>query len=283
MRKSRPKRKSNIHLQQPTTNPRDFQFMITKVAVSQICKSVGFRRSRVSALETLTLVATKYLETLVKSAASFSNAASRTQSNILDLTNALHDMSLQVGFMGASTLYDHNNNCLLKSSVLESLSDFVSSTNEIPFAKPIERAKERGSEEVNAVPESLQERGGHIPEWLPRFPDVGGTNENCDKRVNGEQSLWENSSSVLRCQIDDFEEKRCGSNNVGKLPKGRSRIKFRVNNGGGTRVGLNGISCNNVFGQSKDEEEAEPVAVCEKSVKSEEKQIIVYKRRKKRC
>lgn len=279
MRKSRSKRKSNIHLQQPTTNPRDFHFMITTVAVSQICKSVGFRRSHVSALEALTLVATKYLETLAKSAASFSDAASRTQSNILDLTNALHDMSLQLGFLGASTLYDHNNNCLLKSSVLESLSDFVSSTNEIPFAKPIERAKERESEEANAVPGGFQERGGHIPEWLPRFPDVGGANEECDKRVNGEQ-LWENSSSVLGCQIDGFEEKRSGSNNGGKLPKGRSRIKFRVNNGGGTRVGLNGISCNNVFGQSKDEEEAEPVAVCEKSVKSEEKQILVYERRK---
>ena len=144
MKKPKSKRKQNTH--QETTNPGDFPFNITKVAVSQICKSVGFRRGKVSALETLTLVATKYLEALAKSAVSFSNAASRTQSNLLDLTNALHDLSLQGGFTGASTLYD--NNCLLKSSVLEDLSGFVSSTDEIPFAKPIERAKSREKEEV---------------------------------------------------------------------------------------------------------------------------------------
>ncbi|XVF25376.1 hypothetical protein REPUB_Repub13aG0207500 [Reevesia pubescens] len=270
MKKPKSKRNSNTH--QETTNPGEFSLNITKVAVSQICKSVGFRRSQVSALETLTMVATKYLETLAKSAVSFSNAANRTQSNLLDLINALHDMSFQVGFKGASTLYDHNN-CLLKSTVLEDLSGFVSSTDEIPFAKPIERAKERETEEVKACPGNLQ-RGSHVPEWLPGFPDIV-CNEKCNKRVNGEE-LWENSSLVLGCQTDSFEEKRNVSNG-GKLAKERTRVKFRIN-GGGKRVHLNSYSCNNVFSQTKHEEaEAED----KKPVKSKVNQTLVYKRRKR--
>ncbi|XP_022715449.1 transcription initiation factor TFIID subunit 8 [Durio zibethinus] len=264
MKKSKSKKQSNT--QQEATNVEEFSFNITKIAVSQICKSVGFKRSQILALETLTLVATKYLEALAKSSVSFSNAANRTQSNLLDLTNALHDMS-QVGFRGASTLYD--NNCLLKSSVLEDLSAFVSSTAEIPFAKPIERAKEREMEKVKASTGNLQ-RGAHIPEWLPSFPDVV-SNEKCNKRVNGEE-LWENSSSVLGCQSDGFEEKR----NPGKLAKERARVKFRIN-GGGKRVQLNGYSGNNLFSQTKDEE---PEAEYKKPIKSKENQNRVYKRRK---
>ncbi|XVE88467.1 hypothetical protein DITRI_Ditri19aG0072000 [Diplodiscus trichospermus] len=244
MKKVKSKRKSNTHHE--TTNPGDFSFNITKVAVSQICKSVGFRRSQVLALETLTLVATKYLEALAKSAVSFSNAASRTQSNLLDVTNALHDISLQGGFTGASTLYD--NNCLLKSSVLEDLLGFVSSTDEMPFAKPIERPKERERQVVKASPGNLQ-RGAHVPEWLPRFPEVG-SDEKCSRRANGEE-LWEHSSLVLGCQNDGFEEKRNASNG-GKLAKERTRVRFRII-GGRKRVHLNSFSGHNEFSQAKNE------------------------------
>ncbi|OMO70433.1 hypothetical protein CCACVL1_18922 [Corchorus capsularis] len=274
------KRKSNtlqVESTKATSTPGDFSFSITKVAVSQICKSVGFRRSQVSALETLTLVATKYLEALGKSAASFANAAGgRTQSNLFDLTNALHDLSFQTGFLGASTLYD-SSCCLLKSSLLEDLSGFVSSTVEIPFAKPIERSSEGYREEVKASssssPGELQ-RGCHVPEWLPGFPDLG-SNEECNKkRVNGEE-LWENSSSVLGCQTQSngFEVKT-----KGKLAKKRTRVKFRIN-GGVKREHLNRYRGNVCFNSSNDEDaEAES----EKPVKSKEaqNQILVYKRRK---
>ncbi|KAK6284180.1 hypothetical protein POUND7_003132 [Theobroma cacao] len=269
MNKPKSRRKSNT--QQETTPPGDFSFNITKVAVSQICKSVGFRRSQVSALETLTLVATKYLEALGKSAVSFSNAASRSQSNLLDLTNAIHDLSLRAGFTGASTLYDSN--CLLKSTVLEGLSCFVRSTDEIPFAKPIERAKEREREGVKASPGNLQ-RGAHVPEWLPGFPHMG-SNEKSKKRVNGEE-LWENSSSVLGCQIDVLEDKRNGGNGC-KLAKKRTRVKFRIN-GVGKRMHWNRYSANNEFTQTKDEDaEAE----YKNPVKSKEAQTLVFKRRKR--
>ncbi|XVF87077.1 hypothetical protein PTKIN_Ptkin18bG0091300 [Pterospermum kingtungense] len=269
MKKSKSKRKPNTHLE--TTNPGDFPFAITKVAVSQICKSVGFRHSKVSALDTLTLVATKYLEALGKSAVWFSNAASRTQSNLLDLTNALHDLSLQGGFQGASTLY-HDENCLLKSSVLGGLSGFVSNTDEIPFAKPIQREKERGIEEVKAGSGDYLQRGGHVPEWLPGFPDVV-CKEKCNERVNREE-LWESSSSVLGCQSVGFEDKRNGSNG-GELAKERlrPRVNFRIKCGG-KRVLLNSY---NEFNHIKDEDSE---AEYKKPVKSKKNYTLVYKRRK---
>ncbi|XP_039070768.1 transcription initiation factor TFIID subunit 8-like [Hibiscus syriacus] len=87
MTKPKSRRKSNTQ-QEEATNPNEFSFNITRVAVAQICNSVGFRRSQVTALRTLTLVATKYLETLARSAASFSNAANRGKSNLLDITTS---------------------------------------------------------------------------------------------------------------------------------------------------------------------------------------------------
>ncbi|KAE8715062.1 VAMP1 [Hibiscus syriacus] len=259
MTKPKSRRKSNAQ-QEEATNPSEFSFDITRVAVAQICKSVGFRRSQVTALNALTMVATKYLETLARSATSFSHAANRAQSNILDITNALHDTSLQLGFKGAATLY--GDDCLLKSAVLEDLCTFVSSTDEIPFAKPIERPKERETEDLKASPENLQ-RGGHIPEWLPGFPDVGNR-EQCNQRVSREM-LWENSTSVLVHNNEGFEEKRDDSKG-GKSSKKRTRVKFWIK--GDQRMRMNGFSGNNLFSQSTDDE-------------AEVKQTLVYQRRKK--
>ncbi|KAK8575002.1 hypothetical protein V6N13_033783 [Hibiscus sabdariffa] len=269
MKKLKSRRKSNTltHPQHEATNPCDFSFHITKVAVAQICRSVGFGRSQVTALNTLTLVATKYLETLGRSATSFSGAANRAQPNLLDLTNALHDISLHVGFKGVGTLY--GDDCFLKSAVLEDLSGFVRSTDEIPFAKPIGRPKERETEDSKPSQGGNLQRGGHIPEWLPVFPDVGNK-EQCNKRVSGE-TLWENSASVLRHETEEFQEKRDGSNG-GKLSKERRRVKFWIK--GGKRVDMNRCSGNNLFSQSRDEEAEHK--------KSKEKQTLVYQRRRKK-
>ncbi|KAL4368383.1 hypothetical protein GQ457_05G027090 [Hibiscus cannabinus] len=271
MRMKKLKSNTLTHPQHQPTNPCDFSFHITKVAVAQICRSVGFGRSQVTALNTLTLVATKYLETLGSSATSFSGAANRSQPNLLDLTNALHDISLHVGFNGAGTLY--GDDCFLKSAVLEDLSGFVSSTDEIPFAKPIGRPKERETEDSKPSQGGNLQRGGHIPEWLPGFPDVGNK-EQCNKRVSGE-TLWENSASVLRHETEEFQEKRDGSN-CGKLSKERRRVKFWIK--GGKRVDKNRCSGNNLFSQSRDEE-AEAEA---EHKKSKEKQTLVYQRRRKK-
>ncbi|GLU22594.1 hypothetical protein SLE2022_386580 [Rubroshorea leprosula] len=213
-------------------SPSDYSFAITRIAVAQVCKSMGFRRTEQSALDTLTVVTTKYLETLARSAADFSNAANRTQSNLFDVTNALHDLhAVHGGFLGASAL--HDSNCLLKSSVLKDLSDFVYSTDEIPFAKPINKEKGRGTEAT--TPPNSERRPKHIPEWLPGFPEMVGREE-CNKRVNQEE-LWENTSWAPVCEGGGSVGGR-NNDNGGKLMTERARVSFRI--GGGKRVDLNG-------------------------------------------
>ena len=68
--KPKPHKKTiTTHFQKPPSpaeNPSDYAFKITKTAVSQICQSVGFKTTQLSALETLTHVATLCLQTLPK-------------------------------------------------------------------------------------------------------------------------------------------------------------------------------------------------------------------------
>jgi transcription initiation factor TFIID subunit 8 len=68
--KPKPHKKTiTTHFQKPPApaeNPSDYAFKITKTAVSQICQSVGFKTTQLSALETLTHVATLCLQTLPK-------------------------------------------------------------------------------------------------------------------------------------------------------------------------------------------------------------------------
>ncbi|XP_021890050.1 transcription initiation factor TFIID subunit 8 [Carica papaya] len=195
-----------IHL--PAT-PSDFSFTLTRTAVSQICRSIGFKTTQFSALETLTLIASKYLQTLAKWASSCSHASARTESNLQDIVNALHDISSLRGFSGASDLQ----HCPLRSTLLKNLSSFVTSTAEIPFAQPIPRAEEPdipiGPATANVVD---NKRGAHIPSWLPAFPfPAGGT-------CNGSDDLAEEKAGLV-----------LQSGGVGGiLPKDRERVRFEV-------------------------------------------------------
>ncbi|GLT59925.1 hypothetical protein SLA2020_327180 [Shorea laevis] len=262
------KRKLEANSEETTeASPSDFSFAITRIAVAQVCKSVGFRRTEQSALDTLTVVATKYLETLARSAADFSNAANRTQSNLFDVTNALHDLhAVHGGFLGASAL--HDNNCLLKSSVLKDLSDFVSSTDEIPFAKPIN--KEKGRETETTTPPNSERRPKHIPEWLPAFPEMV-RREECNKRVNQEE-LWENTSWAPVCEGSGSVEGR-NNDNGGELMTERARVSFRI--GGGKRVGLN-VNIGESPDRRKEEVDDDDDKICTFL------QRLILKRKKKR-
>ncbi|GAV64357.1 Bromo_TP domain-containing protein/TAF8_C domain-containing protein, partial [Cephalotus follicularis] len=236
---------------EPPESKTEISFNLTKIAVSQICKSVGFKSTHVSAIETLTLVATKYLETLAKTAATFSNASNRTQSNLYDVTNALHHLSFAQGFPGASTL-DKANNYLLGSSVLKGLSSFVKFTDEIPFAKPIPRNRKDLTASRDLVPhKELGSRGSHIPKWLPEFPDMSTYKPG---RRDSERMLWEEADLVVERDGDVEENKECDGS--GDLPMERGRVRFsiggvigkggvKVRNGlcrGGKRVCWNGTS-----------------------------------------
>jgi transcription initiation factor TFIID subunit 8 len=204
--KPKPHKKTiTTHFQKPPApaeNPSDYAFKITKTAVSQICQSVGFKTTQLSALETLTHVATLCLQTLARTAVLYSNASNRTQSNIFDIINSLHDMYSVRGFTGGSTLHCNGSGMsLLRSSVLKNIKSFVEFSDEISFAKPIPIGKSI-SLRRNSIPLELNKlgsRGLHIPRWLPRCPDESSYNkcgDRYEKKRKGELVLWEKSDLV---------------------------------------------------------------------------------------
>uniref|UniRef100_A0A2P2Q661 Bromodomain associated domain-containing protein n=1 Tax=Rhizophora mucronata TaxID=61149 RepID=A0A2P2Q661_RHIMU len=226
--KSRKKHQNQENQCQISANPSEFAFQITKTAVSQICRSVGFKSSQLHAIEALTHVATLYLKALAKTAVLYCNASNRTQSNLFDLVNALHDIDSIRGFVGAPMLHDIENNCLLTSSVLKDLCVFVNSTDEIPFAKPIPRK--------NPMPLpryldslALNSRDLHIPMWLPGFPDKT-TYKKCEENVcdrrREDMILWENSDLGQSCSgiSNVMPKETVGSN----LAMERKRVRFKI-------------------------------------------------------
>ncbi|OIS98234.1 transcription initiation factor tfiid subunit 8 [Nicotiana attenuata] len=70
----------------------DFGRAISRIAVAQICESIGFESFNESALESLADVAIKYIIDLGKTASSGANLAGRTQCNVFDVIQGLEDM-----------------------------------------------------------------------------------------------------------------------------------------------------------------------------------------------
>ncbi|GMH09279.1 hypothetical protein Nepgr_011120 [Nepenthes gracilis] len=202
-----------------------FSFTITRVAVAQISHSLGFRSSQSSALEALTRLATLYLQTLSKYAASRAASCGRTRCNILDISAALEDIQSPLGFLGASAFSQN----LLRSSLLKQLRQFVNRTRELPFAKPIAcRRREnlapvswKSDSSVNAI------RGAEIPKWLPEFPTVGTEEE---LKIDSEERYWERRRKD-ECKAADRGKEVETSSNMEKekvLPWRRERVKFKV-------------------------------------------------------
>ncbi|CAK9144277.1 unnamed protein product [Ilex paraguariensis] len=206
--------------------PPQFSFTITKIAVSQVCQSVGFKATQTSALETFTDIAARYLRALANSAAASANYAGRTQWSLLDIVHALEELNSVQGFRGASNV----KLMLFDSSTLIDIMKFVEYTDEIPFAKPIPRhyflSRKMGSPPCLS---SLKEGSGsgsgrlsHIPEWLPAFP-VGVGGERGQKEDN-EGEKWGLVSSRGGERVVEKEGKM-------ELPERRERVRFRIGEG----------------------------------------------------
>ncbi|CAM8967916.1 unnamed protein product [Rhodiola kirilowii] len=159
------KKKKSKTLEEPQPQS-DFSHALTRVAVAQICESVGYASSKSSALETLTTVASLYLQSVTALAACRANRSARTQSNLLDIVAALEDLHIGKGFRGASDVSIP----LLKSSLLVEIMDFVDRVDEIPFAQPIRRSMPVKNPRIG-LSEVEARREHHIPMWLPPFPD----------------------------------------------------------------------------------------------------------------
>ncbi|WCJ28475.1 Bromodomain transcription factor [Euphorbia peplus] len=206
------------------SNPSDFHYELTKIAVSQICESIGFKSTHLSSLQTLSSIAALYIKSVAETAASYSNRSNRTQSNLLDIIHALHDLSLPHGFVGAADLHS---NRLFSSKVMKDLSVFVKINDEIPFAKPVpmpERPLIMNSENPSRILKSEV-----IPGWLPGFPEED-TYRRVERRSERRREVWERSEMVESSgEIERERKKMREEKNVkSDLRRERERVKFKI-------------------------------------------------------
>jgi transcription initiation factor TFIID subunit 8 len=253
-RRAKGKKKRGLNDVQVAETPSEFSFAIAKTAVSQICQSVGYKRSKYDALEALTSVTTKYLEAIARSAASFANASNRTDSNLFDLINSIHDLSSVRGFPGGSKMHTSN---LLRSAALKDIVDFVKFSKEVPFSKPIPSKNAYGGQNSEIIIDSstpthcIKEakiQNLHIPRWLPDFPSESLYKKRDRVLVNERkcgEKLWEhslamddcsgNASSVLKSnETNEKEEKDTRM----ELAKGREKVKFKFGREDEKQIGL---------------------------------------------
>ncbi|XP_059463034.1 transcription initiation factor TFIID subunit 8-like [Corylus avellana] len=142
---------------------------VSKVAVAQICESVGFQSFKDSALEAITDIAIRYLSDLGKTARFYANLAGRTESNVFDIVRGLEELEASQGFPGASGV----NNCLAGSGMVKGIIEYVGSAEEIPFAQPVPQFPVIKNRKL--IPSFVQmgemPPGKHMPAWLPALPD----------------------------------------------------------------------------------------------------------------
>lgn len=206
----------------------DFHTAVARIAVAQICKSAGYRGAQTSALETLTDVAVRYLQSLAKAAATSAGSTGRTQCNLLDIIFASEDLHSDIGFRGNSDpkrrLYS-----LTDSSILRDLMMFVNRTRKIPFAQSLPRC-------CHTLPvyppcfSSESAKWNHIPRWLPSFPEI---TDGAEKTVaaaavsegGGEgETAWEK-----KMHLNDPDRE------ISKLPVKRKKVSFKIAGDGGRR------------------------------------------------
>ncbi|KAK9143854.1 hypothetical protein Syun_013254 [Stephania yunnanensis] len=142
---------------------------VARIAVAQICESVGFESFQRSALEGFSDVMIRYIYDLGKTASFCANLAGRTECNVFDIVQGLEELGLAQGFTGAADV-DH---CIAKSGAVQEIIRYVNLAKEVPFAAPITRFPV--IKNPKATPSFLQigeePAGKHIPPWLPAFPD----------------------------------------------------------------------------------------------------------------
>lgn len=230
MRKSRP-------LQEPAeSNPSSsesrFSYGLLRVAVAQICQSMGFGGSQNSALEVITDIAARYLKAIAKAATISANSRGRTQSNLPDIILALEDLASVQGLPGASRVDPHS---LYASAAIKDLMNFVKYTDEIPFAQPLPPRKffsEQGKlrEQSDGRCHCDGENMRHVPSWLPPLPSVAVPEEEMERKL--ETGRWGCLNGGAGREEDDRGQravKREGNKEIELLGQGkRMNVGFIV-------------------------------------------------------
>ncbi|GFP90781.1 transcription initiation factor TFIID subunit 8 [Phtheirospermum japonicum] len=143
---------------------------IARTAVAQVCESIGFEGFNRSALDSLADIAIRYLCDLGKTSKFYANLSGRTECNVFDIAQGLEDLCLPQGFSGASEIFT---DCKVNSGAIGEIKDYVETSDEIPFAQPLQRFPVIRDRKM--IPSFLQmgetPSFKHVPEWLPAFPD----------------------------------------------------------------------------------------------------------------
>lgn len=147
----------------------EFSRAVSRLAVVQICESVGFQGCQRSALDTFADVVTRYICGVGKAASSYAGSAGRTDCNVFDVIQGLEDLGVAQGFGSASDVQ----HCPVGSGVIKEIIQYASTSEEEPFSRAIPRYPI--VRELNPVPSFAQvgatPEGAHIPDWLPLFPN----------------------------------------------------------------------------------------------------------------
>lgn len=233
----------------------DFTLSIMRIAVAQICQSVGYEAARTSALDTLSNIVTRYLKAVAKSAMDSANSHGRTHSNLIDIVVAFEDVGSVQGFAGASSSSSSSwsriqASIINSSSLLKEIRKFVLYSDEIPFAQPLPRKNftgHRGAHRKEKGSYNCEMNLGHVPRWLPEMPAIEGRND-----VEIEESLrW---GFGVQNMVVEGRRKEWGRGDGGglDLPKKRRKVRFEMGLKGNTggvlsRVGIGKrVLCHNL-------------------------------------
>ncbi|KAB2085293.1 hypothetical protein ERO13_A05G372600v2 [Gossypium hirsutum] len=147
----------------------DFALAIAKVAVAQVCESVGFQSFQHSALEALSDIIVWYIYNLGKTSNFNANLAGRVEANVFDVIQGLEELESGLGFAGASDV----NRCVANLGIVRDIVHFFGDGGDITFAYevpwfPVVKEWKR----IGSFWEKGEDpHGEHIPSWLPAFPD----------------------------------------------------------------------------------------------------------------
>ncbi|KMZ69838.1 hypothetical protein ZOSMA_205G00140 [Zostera marina] len=148
------------------STPDDIGRSIFRIAVAQLCQSVGFQSIRTSSLDSLSDIAIRYICDLGKASRSYAAISGRTDCNVFDIIQGLADM----GFSYGESYKDHSPS---RSIVISPIIKYVNTVEEVPFPCPIPHYPI--SPKISFIPSFQQfgetPPGSHMPNWLPALPD----------------------------------------------------------------------------------------------------------------
>ncbi|KAH6781625.1 hypothetical protein C2S51_006918 [Perilla frutescens var. frutescens] len=223
----------------------EFSFTLGRVAVAQICQSIGYNGAQRPALEALTDIVTRYLKAVAKLSTESANSNGRTQSNLSDIIAALEDLASVQGFEGSWRVRSRS---LWRSAVIKDLMKLVKYMEQIPFAQPLPPPRRKCSERVGVL--KNRDNSGwynnegslkHVPQWLPAVE--GGEEEEVEAEERKGDVKWE-------C-LDGGEkrgEAKLGCDEVKKLKREyndemekvwaakRGKVKFKIGEHGNRGV-----------------------------------------------